>query len=61
MEEYPGHLCPLCGDKLKILESTIVNINFLQVKVECESTECPFYKVYKIGVENIRKYGVPQS
>lgn len=60
MEEYPGHLCPLCGKRLKILESTIVNINFLHVKVECESTECPFYNVYKIGVEKIRKYGIPQ-
>lgn len=64
MEEYPGHLCPLCGKMLKISdisEGIIMNINLLQVKIECESADCPFYKVYKIGIENIRKYGVPQS
>jgi len=61
MGEYPGHLCPLCGKVLKIVDSTIVNINFLRVGVECENIECPFCKIYKIGVENIRKYGVSQS
>lgn len=61
MGKYNRHLCPLCGNVLKILEANIMNVNFVKIKVTCESTDCPFYNVYKLGVEVIRDHGVPQS
>lgn len=61
MAKYPSNLCPLCGSGLIISGDRVIGMGFLETKVECDNTECPYYKVYMLRVDDIVNHGIPQN
>lgn len=63
MAKYPQHLCPLCGKVLYFSGNETISGNLIEVQVACtnKTEKCPYVKVYKLSIEDVREVGCPKN